>query len=84
MGWHSDDEAELGPAPVVASLSLGAARRFLLRRKDDRAAKHELTLPDNSLLVMAAGTQAHWQHALPKTRKAVGARINLTFRWIEG
>ena len=83
MGWHSDDEAELGPAPVIASLSLGAPRRFVFRCRADAADKHALELPHDSLLIMRGDTQANWQHALPKTAKPVAPRINLTFRWIE-
>ena len=81
MGWHSDDERDLGPQPVIASLSLGATRRFKLRaRHGDSALDVELT--HGSLLVMAGQTQALYRHALPRTRRAVGARINLTFRWV--
>ncbi|WP_049621927.1 alpha-ketoglutarate-dependent dioxygenase AlkB family protein [Frateuria defendens] len=88
MGWHSDDEPELGAQPVIASLSLGAVRRFRLRRKDaaGQAAAGEgldLVLPHGSLLRMAGDTQRLYRHALPRTRAAVGPRINLTFRWIE-
>jgi alkylated DNA repair dioxygenase AlkB len=82
MGWHADDERELGPSPddvAVASLSLGAARRFLLRHRT-RGETRELALGDGSLLVMRGTTQRHWRHALPKTRAAVGPRLNLTFR----
>ncbi|MEX1024992.1 MAG: alpha-ketoglutarate-dependent dioxygenase AlkB [Planctomycetota bacterium] len=79
-GWHSDDERALGPAPVVASISLGATRRFRLRPKRGPAAAIALDLPSGSLLVMRAGTQATWQHTLPKTARDVGERINLTFR----
>ena len=82
MGWHSDNERELGPRPVIASLSLGAARRFVLRRRDDHRQKHELVLADGSLLIMAGDTQVNWQHALPKARRVGEPRINLTFRWI--
>lgn len=82
MGWHSDDEPELGPQPVIASLSLGAPRRFLLRRRDQHAAKAEFLLADGDLLVMASSTQAHYQHALPKSSRVHAERINLTFRWI--
>jgi alkylated DNA repair dioxygenase AlkB len=81
MGWHSDDEPELGPQPVIASLSLGAERRFLLRRRDGAGKSVGLPLPHGSLLRMAGDTQRRYAHALPKTR-AAGARINLTFRWI--
>jgi alkylated DNA repair dioxygenase AlkB len=90
MGWHADDERELGAQPVIASLSLGAPRRFVFRRRPARGAKtpasslarHELELPHGSLLLMAGDTQRHWHHALPRTAKAVGPRINLTFRRI--
>ncbi|MGE8231069.1 alpha-ketoglutarate-dependent dioxygenase AlkB family protein [Stenotrophomonas hibiscicola] len=82
MGWHSDDEPELGPAPVIASLSLGASRRFLLRRRDDPARKAEYLLGHGDLLVMAGQTQRFYQHALPKMARVQGERINLTFRWI--
>ncbi len=81
MGWHADDEPELGSQPVIASLSLGATRRFVLRRRGG-AARHELALHHGSLLVMRGDTQANWQHALPRTAKPVGLRINLTFRRI--
>ncbi|MBB5014477.1 alpha-ketoglutarate-dependent dioxygenase AlkB family protein [Rehaibacterium terrae] len=82
MGWHSDDEPALGPAPVIASLSLGAARRFVLRHRRDQARQLALELPHGSLLVMRGATQRHYRHALPKTARPVGARINLTFRRI--
>ncbi|MGY3265995.1 alpha-ketoglutarate-dependent dioxygenase AlkB family protein [Lysobacter sp. HA35] len=81
MGWHSDDEPELGPAPVIASVSLGATRRFVLkaRRGDESLA---LELPSGSLLLMQGATQANYRHALPRTARPVGPRINLTFREI--
>lgn len=83
MGWHSDDEPELGPRPLIASLSLGAERRFLLKPRD-RALRGRhafaLSLPPGSLLLMAGDTQRHYLHALPATARPVGARLNLTFR----
>jgi len=82
MGWHSDNEPELGPTPMIASLSLGAARRFLLRRRDDHARKAEVTLGHGDLLVMGGRTQTFYQHALPKSARPLAERINLTFRWI--
>ena len=82
MGWHSDDEPELGPAPVIASVSLGAERRFLLKHRQDPALRTALALGHGSLLVMAGNTQRHYRHALPRTARPVGPRINLTFRWI--
>ena len=80
MGWHSDDEPELGPEPIIASLSLGGERRFLFRHRRDSKRTLSLDLPHNSLLIMPAGLQSQWQHQLPKTRKAVAPRVNLTFR----
>lgn len=82
MGWHSDDEPELGPEPVIASLSLGAARRFVLRRRQDPAVRQEFLLEPGSLLVMRGACQAQWQHALPRARRVGAPRINLTFRCI--
>lgn len=79
-GWHSDDERVLGPEPVVASVSLGATRRFRMRPKGGQAEAITLDLPSGSLLVMGAGAQAHWQHTLAKTARDVGERINLTYR----
>jgi alkylated DNA repair dioxygenase AlkB len=80
MGWHSDDERELGAEPTIASLSLGATRRFALRHRTDPGSKFALELPHGSLLLMRGRTQRHWRHALPRTAKPIGARINLTFR----
>jgi alkylated DNA repair dioxygenase AlkB len=82
MGWHSDDEPELGPEPVIASLSLGAPRRFLLRHRRDAGGRLALELGPGSLLVMRGATQSNYRHALPRTARAVGERINLTFRQV--
>ena len=82
MGWHSDDERELGPAPVIASLSLGAPRRFVFKSRDGQPHRLALELPHGSLLVMRGETQRHYRHALPRTARPVGPRINLTFRRI--
>ena len=80
MGYHSDDEAELGDAPCIASVSLGAERDFCLKPKAGQGKVHKLKLASGSLLVMLPPTQQHWQHGLP-VRKGVGdGRINLTFR----
>ena len=84
MGWHSDNEPELGPQPIIASLSFGASRRFRLRHRRDPALRLELELATGSLLLMAGTTQRNYRHDLPKTVRAVGARINLTFRRITG
>jgi alkylated DNA repair dioxygenase AlkB len=80
MGWHRDSEAELGRDPTIASISLGATRRFALRHRRDAAMRLAFDLPAGALLVMAGQTQRHYLHALPKTTRAVGERINLTFR----
>jgi alkylated DNA repair dioxygenase AlkB len=80
MGWHADDEPELGANPVIASVSLGATRRFCLRHRRRRELRVDLLLEHGSLLLMAGAMQHHWVHALPKTAAAVGERINLTFR----
>ncbi|MBX9915599.1 MAG: alpha-ketoglutarate-dependent dioxygenase AlkB [Pseudomonadaceae bacterium] len=82
MGWHSDDEPELGRNPLIASLSLGGERRFDLRRCGSGRIEHSLALTHGSLLVMAGATQHHWQHQVAKTRKACAPRLNLTFRRI--
>lgn len=83
MGWHSDDEPELGPRPLIASFSFGAPRRFCLRHKQS-GEKHEILLEDGSLLIMQGNSQRDWQHALPKSAKVGSPRINLTFRYIAG
>ncbi len=82
VSWHADNEASLGPEPVIASLSLGAVRRFQLRHRQDRETKVTIELPHGSCLVMAGATQHRWLHQLPKTAVAVGPRVNLTFRLI--
>jgi alkylated DNA repair dioxygenase AlkB len=82
MGLHSDDERELGQNPIIASVSLGETRRFVMRHKKKAAERLDLDLPGGSLLVMAGTTQHHWRHGVPKQRAIEGARINLTFRRI--
>lgn len=81
-GWHSDDEKELGPNPVIASISLGGSRVFKLRNRKEKTQIHKLVLEPGSLLLMQGGTQHNWQHQIPKTSKQVPPRINLTFRKI--
>lgn len=83
ISWHSDDEPELGPAPAIASLSLGATRDFVMRRKDDHAVKTTVALTHGSLVVMRGESQSAWQHAVPKRARVTQPRINLTFRWFE-
>lgn len=81
MGWHADNERELGHNPVIASISLGAERRFRLRHNQSRDT-HTLPLAHGSLLLMAGPTQHHWQHSLPRSKPCQQPRINLTFRFI--
>ncbi len=84
MGWHQDNEPELGDNPVIASVSLGATRRFQLRHKKRKElATISIDLMHGSMLLMRGTTQRFWKHQIPKTAQAVGARINLTFRFIQ-
>lgn len=83
MGWHADDEPELGAHPVVASLSLGATRRFRVRPRSGAPPDLKpagIDLAPGSLLLMRESCQSRWQHCLPRRTKPVGLRINLTFR----
>ena len=80
MGWHADDEPELGHEPAIASVSLGATRRFKMRPRRRRDAVATIELAHGDLLLMAGATQHAYVHALPKTTRPVGERINLTFR----
>jgi len=83
MGWHSDDEPELGQAPTIASLSFGGTRRFLLRHRTRRDLDTLELLPGNgSLILMAGATQRAWKHAVPKTARPADPRLNLTFRMV--
>ena len=79
MGWHADDEPELGPLPTIASVSLGAERDLRFRHRNDRETL-TVPLPHGSLLVMQGRTQEHWQHELPRRKRVKTSRINLTFR----
>jgi alkylated DNA repair dioxygenase AlkB len=81
IGFHADDEPELGTNPVIGSVSLGAERRFVLKRPAS-GEKLEFNLHHGSLLVMGGTSQHHWRHGVPKTARPVGPRINLTFRQI--
>jgi len=82
VAWHADDEDNLGPNPVIASVSFGASRRFQFRRRDDSAVKRQLELHDGDVVIMRGETQTLWFHQVPKTATRVGERINLTFRTI--
>ena len=81
MGMHSDNEPELGRKPVIASVSLGQVRNLDFQHKRS-GEKFRLPLEHGSLLIMSGDTQQYWQHGIAKTKKEIGARINLTFRQI--
>lgn len=81
ISWHTDAEKELGKNPTIASVNFGASRKFQLRHKVTKE-KRELILENGSLLIMKGELQHFWQHQVPKTKKPVDKRINLTFRTI--
>ncbi len=82
-GWHADNERELGKNPTIASVTLGQARYFHLKHRQNKSLKQIILLEHGSLLLMQGPTQHHWLHQIPKTAKTIGERINLTFRVIE-
>jgi alkylated DNA repair dioxygenase AlkB len=83
MGMHADDEPELGPRPVIASLSLGEERALVFRHRTRRELPPaRIPLPSGSLLLMRGDTQHHWKHGIDKLRRPCGPRLNLTFRLI--
>jgi alkylated DNA repair dioxygenase AlkB len=81
VAWHADDELELGPQPTIASVSIGAPRRFGIKTRDNGHAWY-VTLRHGDLLVMHGRSQADYLHCLPKTAQPVGMRVNLTFRTV--
>ena len=83
MGWHSDDEPELGPQPVIASVSLGETREVLFKRRGKHArASQKVAMTHGSLMIMAGDTQKNWLHSVGRKGARCGPRINLTFREI--
>jgi alkylated DNA repair dioxygenase AlkB len=82
MGWHSDDEKELLRGGCIASVSLGAARRFDFRHRQHPEQRLSVQLEHGSLLLMQGMIQEYWQHRLPEMRRVGGPRINLTFRQV--
>lgn len=84
VSWHSDDDYPHGGHPAVASLSLGATRRFRIAHRREREQRYAVELTDGGLLLMTERSQLDYRHALPKTTASVGARINLTFRFMSG
>ena len=79
MGWHCDDERELGKEPIIASVSFGAERIFAFKHRNSKE-RINIRLEHGSMLIMRGQTQHSWQHALPKSKKVHTPRINLTFR----
>ena len=85
VGFHSDDEPELGERPVIASLSLGAERTFILKHKKLKGMQETpcaFAPASGSLLLMRGDTQRCWRHGVPKENRPCGPRVNLTFRKI--
>lgn len=82
MGWHADDEPANGPEPVIASVSLGATRRFDFRHNESQKIV-SVELTHGSLLVMSGKSQHRWKHRISKTTKVSQPRINLTFRYVD-
>ena len=83
MGWHADDEKELGVNPTIASLSIGETRRFDLKHKTNKDLHYKFELTSGSLLIMKGALQHHWVHQIPVQKKVKNPRINLTFRTIK-
>lgn len=81
-GWHGDNEKELGKQPQIASFSLGASRFFHFKHRRIKEKKYKMELHHGSLLLMEGAMQEHWLHQIPKTKKPMQPRINLTFRKI--
>ena len=80
VDWHADDEEVLGQAPVIASVSLGATRKFRISRKDRSEKATDIFLRSGDVLVMRGLTQLLWEHEVPRSKKVREPRVNLTFR----
>lgn len=83
VAWHSDNERELGPQPLIGSVSFGQVRRFDIRHKQDHSRKYAVKLENGSLLLMKGDLQQNWEHRIAKSATPMNARINLTFRVIK-
>lgn len=81
LGWHADKEPELGSDPYLVSLSLGDTRTFKIRHRKT-GETHRMELNNGSLITMSGKLQQYWRHSIPKTRKPVKTRVNLSFRKI--
>lgn len=84
MGWHRDNEKNLGENPTIASVSFGVSREFQLRKYETKKDKKSILLTHGSLLMMQGETQHFWEHQIPKSKKINNPRINLTFRKVLG
>lgn len=83
VGWHADNEASNGREPTIASLSFGASRRFDFRHRESKQTIR-VQLESGSLLVMSGLSQHCWVHQLPRTKRVIEPRVNLTFRRVVG
>lgn len=81
VAWHADDEPELGSEPTIASLSFGASRTFAVKPRAGGESVR-LSLADGDLLIMRGESQSDYLHAVPKTTREIGPRVNVTFRWV--
>ena len=81
MGWHANDEKELGTNPIIASVNFGEERDFLIKSNETNE-KITIPLKHGTLLIMSGKLQHHWKHSVPKRKKRKNARFNLTFRTI--
>lgn len=82
VGWHRDNEKDLGINPIIASVSFGATRTFQFRNYKDKKITRSIELTNGSLVLMKGVTQHHWEHQIPKTTRVLSNRINITFRVI--
>ncbi|TQD38987.1 alpha-ketoglutarate-dependent dioxygenase AlkB family protein [Haloflavibacter putidus] len=82
ISWHTDAEKELGKNPVIASVNFGAERKFQLKHIETNE-RIDILLKHGSLLIMQGELQHYWKHQIPKTKKEIGERVNLTFRVIK-
>jgi alkylated DNA repair dioxygenase AlkB len=83
VSWHADNEKELGINPTIASVSLGAIRRFDIKHKEDTEKSMKIELLPGSLIIMRGEFQHYWLHQIPKQLKVTTPRVNLTFRTIK-
>ena len=83
MSWHADDEPELGRNPIIGSVSLGQNRTLQMKHKSEKSNRRDIPLANGSFLLMKGAVQHHWLHQIAKSRRQMGERINLTYRFIQ-